>query len=336
MRELKGELISETKFAFPFRMILAGSSGSGKTFFAGKLLADKTLFEENISAIVYYYPCYLDKAPVDWHKQLDIPVSYVVGLPTKEDLMKLPRRSVVVIDDSYDSAINKSDIDHLFRVISGKRKISVIIMAQNNFTKGKYGRDIRTSCNFAVLFRNCCDTYINENIARMAGLEKAYKAASLAIQNVKYPYIFIDQSQQGQVSNYRLYTDIFRRDKEVWSVDGMKGYVVAAQDFEQIFNTICDNYNYTAVEHENQKSKEKPENYWQSDSESEMDINTTYIESPNNSEKAKCKSNEIPAKFTNNQKQIRKIGIRVRDAVPFFNHIGRDTFPPAPFPKRFQ
>ena len=36
------------------------------------------------------------------------------------------------------------------------------------------------------------------------------------------------------------------------------------------------------------------------------------------------------------QKKIRKIGIRVRDALPFFNHIGRDTFPPALFSKRFQ
>ena len=51
MRELKGEIISETKFAFPFRMILAGSSGSGKTYFAGKLLADKTLFEAELVVI---------------------------------------------------------------------------------------------------------------------------------------------------------------------------------------------------------------------------------------------------------------------------------------------
>ena len=36
------------------------------------------------------------------------------------------------------------------------------------------------------------------------------------------------------------------------------------------------------------------------------------------------------------QEKIRKIGIRVRDALPFFNHIGRDTFPPALFPKHFQ
>ena len=45
-RALKGYIMPETKFSFPFRMILAGSSGSGKTHFAGKLLKRNDLFEE--------------------------------------------------------------------------------------------------------------------------------------------------------------------------------------------------------------------------------------------------------------------------------------------------
>ncbi len=288
MRELKGHIIPDTKFCFPFRMILAGSSGSGKTHFAGNLLSDDTLFEEKISSIVYYYPCYLEKAPVKWHKTFNVPVSYQVGLPTKDDLVKLPKRTCVVLDDSYDEAINSKCIDHLFRVISGKRKISVIIMTQNNFSKGRYGRDIRNSCNFAVLFRNCCDTSINENIARMAGLDKAYKAASLANEGVKYPYLFIDQSQQGQLSNYRMYSNIFGRYKEVWSVKGMKGYVVAAQDFETFFDVFSDEKTYTAVENANPQSTEvvanggqantsaESEHNWNTSTESDGETNPTY------------------------------------------------------------
>ena len=289
MRELKGHIIPETKFCFPFRMILAGSSGSGKTHFAGRLLADKELFEDQISSIVYYYPCYLEKAPVRWHKTMDVPVSYQVGLPTKDDLIKLPKRTCVVLDDSYDEAINSKSIDHLFRVISGKRKISVIIMTQNNFSKGRYGRDIRNSCNFAVLFRNCCDTSINENIARMAGLSKAYNAAAVANENVKYPYMFIDQSQQGQLSNYRLYTDIYSANKVVWSVDGMKGYVVAAQDFESFFDVFSDDKTYTAVKNANE-TNDKPENYWDSESESETPPNPTYYKPDNKSKPQKTRT----------------------------------------------
>ena len=257
---IKGTIIDETKFCSPFRIILAGSSGSGITRFAGNLLEKKDIFEENPESVVYYYPCFLEEAPVYWHDTLDIPVSYHIGLPTKEELIKLPERSCVVIDDSFEEAINSSAIDHLFRVISGKKNISVMIMTQNNFSKGRYGREIRNSCNFSVLFRNCCDTKINSNVTRMAGLEKAFKNACLDSAGVKYPYYFLDQSQQGQLSQYRLYTDIFSSFKVVFSVDGMKGYVIGATDFELFFSIYSNGKYFTANENKKSpvKSSEKP------------------------------------------------------------------------------
>ena len=245
-RTISGTVISDVRFCFPFRMILAGSSESGKTRFAGDMLKRKDLFQENPTSIIYYYPCYLEKAPVNWHHSLSIPVSYQIGLPSKNDLLQLPNGACVVLDDSYDMAINSSAVDHLFRVISGKKKIAVIIMTQNNFSKGKYGREIRNSCNFAVLFRNCCDTSINENVARMAGLKKAYDAASHDLEGVMYPHILLDQSQQGQLSPYRLYTRIFDQFKIAYSVNGMKGYVVGAPDFESVFQVISDSKTFSA------------------------------------------------------------------------------------------
>ena len=267
-RTINGSVIPDTRFCFPFRMILAGSSESGKTRFAGELLKRKDIFKENPSSVIYFYPCYLEKAPVNWHHTLNIPVSYQIGLPTKQDLVSLPQRACVVIDDCYDSAIKSSSVDHLFRVISGKKKISVIIMTQNNFSKGKYGREIRNSCNFAVLFRNCCDASINENVARMAGLKKAYDAASHDLEGVMYPHILLDQSQQGQLSPYRLYTNIFDRFRVAYSINGMKGYVVGAPDFESVFQVISDSKTFSAKVNgkdsrrelsENAKCSEKPD-----------------------------------------------------------------------------
>ena len=287
-RTVKGSIINKT-FSFPFRMILAGSSGAGKTYFAGELLK-RDLFEEKVMTVHYYFPCYLSEAPVNWHKTLNIPVSYHVGLPTKSDLMQLEKNSCVVIDDSFDEALKSSAIDHLFRVISGKRNICVMIMTQNNFSKGKYGREIRNSCNFSVLFRNCCDVSINENIARMAGMKKAYDLAYLDLQGQKYPYMVLDQSQSGQLSPYRLHTNIFDRFPVCYSVDGMKAYVVGAQDFESFFKVFAENNKFTANElTESSKAKASevenvcsPENRsesgickadfaWESDSEWESD-----------------------------------------------------------------
>jgi hypothetical protein len=249
-RSIKGSILQETRFCFPFRMILAGSSESGKTRFAGEILKRKNIFIDNPTSVVYFYPCYLNQPPVDWHNFLDIPVSYHIGLPTKEDLVKLSSKACVVLDDCYDEAIKSSTIDHLFRVISGKKKISVIIMTQNNFSKGKYGRDIRNSCNFSVLFRNCCDQSINENVARMSGLQKAFQVASLDSEGVMYPYFFLDQSQQGQLSPFRLYTNIFGKYRIAYSVTGMKGYVIGAPDFESFFEVISDGKQFTASNNE--------------------------------------------------------------------------------------
>ena len=257
-RQVKGQILSDSRFSFPFRIILSGSSESGKTYFAGQLLQRQDLFEDKIEAVVYYYPCYLSEAPVQWHQQLNVPVSYHVGIPTKEDLIGLNPKTCVVIDDSFDEAIKSSAIDHLFRVISGKRKICVMIMTQNNFSKGKYGREIRNSCNFTVMFRNCCDVSINENIARMAGLKKAFDAAICSNIGKQYPYLFLDQSQKGQLTPYRLYTDIYSRQKIVFSVDGMKAVVIGAHDFEQLFDVFSNGSEFTAKERnvkDNQSSK---------------------------------------------------------------------------------
>ena len=255
-RLVKGHIFENFKFSSPFRMILSGSSGSGKTFFAGKLLKSD-LFQDEITNIFYYYPCYLKEAPVDWHQKMNVPVVYNVGLPTKTELSDLPKGSCVVIDDSFDDAIKSSAIDHLFRVISGKMKISVMIMTQNNFSKGKYGREIRNSCNFSVLFRNCCDTTINGNITRMAGLNRAYNAAMDDQIGSQYPYVLLDQSQKGQMTPFRVFTNIFDRYPVTWSVNGMKAFVVAAQDFKLFFKVIEKGQEFTALENESTQPSQK-------------------------------------------------------------------------------
>ena len=163
---------NETNFTSPFRMILSGSSGAGKTHFAGELLQNN-IFDSDFEYIYYFHPCYLEEAPVNWHDTMMIPVSYQTGLPSLEQLMSMPTNSVVVLDDLMNKCIDDEVIDQLFRVISGKRKISVMIMTQNYFAQGKYGRNIRNSCNYSVLLSNCCDATINLRAVRANGIDKA-------------------------------------------------------------------------------------------------------------------------------------------------------------------
>ena len=225
------------KFVTPFRMILSGSSGSGKTAFAGRIL-ENDIFDTSVEYVYYYFPCYLDEAPVDWHNSMTIPVSYQTGLPSLEQLTSMPANSVVILDDLMDECVTSGTIDHLFRVISGKRKISVMIMTQNYFTHGRYSRNIRNSCNFTVLLRNYCDATINNRAARAMKLTKAVTLAEQWNADKEYPYIFIDQTQKGQVSGYQIYTSLFDRYKKCYSNAGMPSYIIPEKDFKEIFKIL--------------------------------------------------------------------------------------------------
>ncbi len=228
---------NETKFTSPFRMILSGSSGAGKTHFAGELLQND-IFDSNFEYIYYFHPCYLEEAPVNWHETMMIPVSYQTGLPSLEQLMSMPPNSVVVLDDLMDKCNESEIIDQLFRVVSGKRKISVMIMTQNYFAQGKFGRNIRNSCNSSVLMRNCCDATINRRAARAMGLNKPFALAEKNNEEMEYPYIYIDQSQKGQVSGYQIYTNIFDRYMKCYSNARMPSYIIPEKDFLSVFKIL--------------------------------------------------------------------------------------------------
>jgi len=225
-RELKN-----TEFDYPFRMFISGSSQSGKTYFARQMLEQSDLFERKIQYVNYYHPDYLADRPVSWHESLSVPVTYQTGLPSMEELCEVPSHTCLVIDDLYEECINSNTVDYLFRVLSGKRNLNVIIMSQRYFARGKFGMNIRNNCNFTVLMRNL-DARVNKMIARLINVELAVTAAINSIyDNNYYPYLFIDSTPRAQVSCYRCYINIFDVVKVAFNQRGMKGYILSERDF---------------------------------------------------------------------------------------------------------
>ena len=241
----------EIKFEFPFRMFLSGTSQSGKTTFAGKVLS-KELFKEEIKSVVYYHPDYLETAPVDWHNELKMSVSYQTGLPSMEDLCRLEEGSCVVIDDLYEECVNSKSIDYLFRVLSGKKRISVMIMSQRYFAQGRYGMNIRNNVNYTVLLRNV-DSRINKKIATLLNVQKQFQSITFATK--EYPYVLIDNSPQALRSGYRVYEDIFGKHQIVYSESGMRGYVITEKEFHKFFTKL--NSTTAQVRDENTTTSDK-------------------------------------------------------------------------------
>ena len=250
--------IEDQKYEFPFRMFISGSSQSGKTTFAGKLLAGN-YFRDKVMSVIYYHPDYLDHAPVNWHKTLNIPVRYKAGQPKMEELTSLAENTCVVLDDIYEECINAKPIDYLFRVLSGKKKISVMIMSQRYFAGGRFSMNVRNNVNFTVLLRNT-DARVNRNIAKLLNVEKAFNNRTK--NNKKYPHILIDNSPGALESGYRVYEDIFADHKIIYSEDGMRGYVISEKEFERFFKVI--NSTTATVKDENKKAESNEQSTEQS------------------------------------------------------------------------
>ena len=228
--------ISNFSFSPIFRVFISGCSASGKTFFAHKLLDSNLVQYERI---YYFHPDFHEKAPVTWHETLEKPVLYHPGIPSLEELLNIPEKSVLVFDDLMTQCCESKQIDYLFRVLSSKRKLNVIIMTQRYFSNGQCGLSIRNSSNYHVLLRNA-DARTNLLVANAMQLKPEITRAQAENKTRLYPYIFIDRTNEARVNNLQIFTDIFSSHKEL-IIGSMKYYLISESDFNQQYHRVGDN-----------------------------------------------------------------------------------------------
>ena len=228
--------ISNFNFSPIFRVFISGCSASGKTYFAHQLLQSNLLQYERV---YYYHPDFHEQAPVTWHESLEKPVLYHPGIPSLEELLEIPEKSVLVFDDLMSQCCESKQIDYLFRVLSSKRKLNVIIMTQRYFSNGKCGLSIRNSSNYHVLLRNA-DARTNLLVANAMQLKPEITRAQTENKARLYPYIFIDRTNEARVKNLQIFTDIFSCHKEV-IIGSMKYFLISESDFNQQYHCVGDN-----------------------------------------------------------------------------------------------
>ena len=208
-----------------FRIFISGCSSAGKTFFAKRfldLIPTKRIY--------YFHPDFHEHSPVDWD------AIYQPGLPSLEDLLEMPPYSCVVLDDLYHECKDSKVIDYLFRVLSTKCKLHLIIITQRYFSNGVYSLNIRNSCNYHVLMRNA-DEHANYRAARTMNLDKEFKLAEKLTCSELYPYYVFDKTNHARVSGLQLYIDIFSKHLKVVMKSGLY-YLISHTDFNQSFTKI--------------------------------------------------------------------------------------------------
>ena len=216
-----------------WRVFISGSSSAGKTYFAKQLL-NSGFFKYD--RIYYYHPDIQEHFPVDWDEYLDIPICYESGIPTETDLLNIPKYSCIILDDLFTQACADRTIDYLFRVLSSKRKLHVIIMTQRYFAEGSNGLNIRNSCNYHVLMNNA-DERTNLRVANMMNNKESIKKALEINSRKLYPYIFLDKTNQARVSGIQVYTELFGKYRQV-VVNSMIFYLISEPDFKANFESI--------------------------------------------------------------------------------------------------
>ena len=233
------------KFADVWRVFISGSSSAGKTYFARELLK-KNIFK--YKRVYNYHPDLQEDFPVDWDDHLEKPVLYQPNLPTLDELLEIPHYSVVILDDLFSDACNDKNIDYLFRVLSSKRKLHVIIMTQRYFAEGPNALNIRNSSNYHVLMRNA-DARTNLRVGLTMNLKPEFLKANEVNKKTLYPYIFVDRTNQASVNEVQVFTDILSKYKRV-IYKSMPSYIISEADFKAKFKILDKN---TAVNGGNKK-----------------------------------------------------------------------------------
>ena len=187
-----GKEIFDSKLEKPFRLIIGGGSGTGKTTVL-KQLVDKSHFSSPFDKIVYCYPDYLEEVPTEF----DQIVEYRPGLCDLQYCSSLPRNSLIIYDDMMNECGNSSDVMKLFSVIARKRNLSIIFIVQNIYDNSKQFRNIRLNATGFILFKFYAACDVTKRILRDLGIQPLLPKRLLDdIYAKRFAYIFINVHPQ--------------------------------------------------------------------------------------------------------------------------------------------
>lgn len=118
--QIIGEILDKPLISTPFRMIVSGSSGVGKTIFCKKFLSSN--FITKPSKIYYFYNDFYETSPEIWRLK-KIPFSPFPGLPSMDFFRSIEKGAVVIIDDQYRNCIKSNGKKSFFNSFIGFVKL---------------------------------------------------------------------------------------------------------------------------------------------------------------------------------------------------------------------
>ena len=195
----------DTRWKHPFTCVVAGPTGSGKTYFVKEFITNLSQMVTPVPEEVVW--CYGEWQPL----YQDMPgVVFVEGLPNDMDTWP-PKPRLLIIDDLMCEA--DARVPKLFTKGSHHRDISVMYIVQNLFDKNKEHRTISLNAQYLVVFKNPRDASQITHLAKqmyptqIRFMQDAFKQAT----DRPHGYLLVDTTQSTP-DHLRLRSQIFSRD----------------------------------------------------------------------------------------------------------------------------
>lgn len=218
----------DLRWQHPFSAIVAGPSGSGKSFFVARFVKYSNVMCDTVFENIYWYHS-PDLNPDDDISDSDV-IQYRQGLPDMRDFDGTP--ALVIVDDmmressaSTAAAAGSNAIVDLFTKGSHHRNLSVFFITQNIFHQGRGQRDISLNAHYIVLFKNPRDRAQIKHLARQVYpddtrfIEEAYTDATRA----PHGYLLLDLKQTTP-DDMRVRTCVLPDEKQQYVYQAYKKY----------------------------------------------------------------------------------------------------------------
>ena len=142
----------DARLQTPFSMGIFGCRNSGKSVFTKNLLISD-LIDVPFKKVLWIYKTWQDELFKEIAGRLNI--EFLDDLPNFEEMGR-QENTAIVIDDYFVEAANNNQVLALFS--RGRHlNISIILLSQNLFHRGKYARDMSLNMDYIVIFKNVRD-----------------------------------------------------------------------------------------------------------------------------------------------------------------------------------
>lgn len=203
----------DPRLQVPFSCLIVGPSGCGKTYFVKCVLDQRHRVLKSVpDNIVWIYTSY--QPMYDEMLRVNKNIKFIEGLPDsfEDETLFPPQQShLVILDDVLFQASDHPDTVKIFTQYRHHKNMSVMMLTQNLFQRGKFSRTISLNSTYMILFKNPRDKLqMNVLAQQMFPSKKAYFMESFEdATSDPHGYLLVDLTPSCPEA-YRLRTGVLQ------------------------------------------------------------------------------------------------------------------------------